>query len=159
MKLASGTCPVARLLAAGVNVALGTDSAASNNSLNLFDEMRCAALLAKLAGQDASALSAAEALHMATLGGARALGLEEQIGSLEQGKLADLIAVDLTGPETQPLYNPLSQLVYACNGSQVTHSWIAGQLRLRDRQLQGLDLAAIASRSQHWQQRITGQQQ
>ncbi|MBM69328.1 MAG: N-ethylammeline chlorohydrolase [Haliea sp.] len=159
MKLASGACPVTRLLAAGVNVALGTDSAASNNSLNLFDEMRSAALLAKLASQDASALSAAEALHMATLGGARALGLEEQIGSLEQGKLADLIAVDLTGPETQPLYNPLSQLVYACNGSQVTHSWIAGQLRLRDRQLQGLDLAAIASRSQYWQQRITGQQQ
>ena len=154
MKLAAGACPVSRLLAAGVNVALGTDSAASNNSLNLFAEMRHAALLAKLTSEDASALPAADALHMATLGGARALGLEEQIGSLEVSKLADLIAVDMSGPETQPLHNVLSQLVYACNGSQVTHSWIAGQLRLRNRQLPGVDLAAIAARTKHWQQRI-----
>ncbi|HBM84734.1 MAG TPA: TRZ/ATZ family hydrolase [Halieaceae bacterium] len=159
MKLASGACPVARLLAAGVNVALGTDSAASNNGLNLFGEMRSAALLAKLTSSDASALSATQALYMATLGGARALGLDEQIGSLETGKLADLIAVDLSGPETQPVYNPVSQLVYACNGSQVTHSWIGGQLRLRERQLQGVDLAAITTRTEYWQQRITGTQQ
>ena len=159
MKLASGACPVARLLAAGVNVALGTDSAASNNGLNLFGEMRSAALLAKLTSSDASALSATQALYMATLGGARALGLDEQIGSLETGKLADLIAVDLSGPETQPVYNPVSQLVYACNGSQVTHSWIGGQLRLRERELQGVDLAAITARTEYWQQRITGTQQ
>jgi 5-methylthioadenosine/S-adenosylhomocysteine deaminase len=147
------------LLAAGVNVALGTDSAASNNGLNLFGEMRSAALLAKLTSSDASAVSATQALYMATLGGARALGLDEQIGSLETGKLADLIAVDLSGPETQPVYNPVSQLVYACNGSQVTHSWIGGQLRLRERQLQGVDLAAITTRTEYWQQRITGSQQ
>lgn len=156
MKLASGACPVSKLLAAGVNVALGSDSAASNNDLNLFGEMHTAALLAKLTTGDASALPAAAALAMATLGGARALGLEEQIGSLEPGKLADMIAVDLSGPETQPLYNPLSQLVYACNGSQVTHSWIGGELRLRNRELTGFDLDALRQRSSHWQQRITG---
>ncbi len=156
MKLASGSCPVSKLLAAGVNVALGTDSAASNNDLNLFGEMQTAALLAKLGTGDASALPAAQALAMATLGGARALGLDDQIGSLEPGKLADMIAVDLSGPETQPLYNPLSQLVYACNGSQVTHSWIGGELKLRDRQLTGFDLEALGQRSRRWQQRITG---
>ncbi|MEQ9464643.1 MAG: TRZ/ATZ family hydrolase [Haliea sp.] len=156
MKLASGSCPVSKLLAAGVNVALGTDSAASNNDLNLFGEMQTAALLAKLGTGDASALPAARALAMATLGGARALGLDDQIGSLEPGKLADMIAVDLSGPETQPLYNPLSQLVYACNGSQVTHSWIGGDLKLRDRQLTGFDLEALGQRSRRWQQRITG---
>ena len=156
MKLASGSCPVHKLLAAGVNVALGSDSAASNNDLNLFGEMQTAALLAKLNSGDASALPAAAALTMATLGGARALGLEEQIGSLEAGKLADMIAVDLGGPETQPLYNALSQLVYACNGSQVTHSWIGGELRLRERQLTGFDLDALSQRIGHWQQRITG---
>ncbi|MEQ9395130.1 TRZ/ATZ family hydrolase [Haliea sp.] len=156
MKLASGSCPVHKLLAAGVNVALGSDSAASNNDLNLFGEMQTAALLAKLNSGDASVLPAAEALTMATLGGARALGLEEQIGSLEPGKLADMIAVDLGGPETQPLYNALSQLVYACNGSQVTHSWIGGELRLRERQLTGFDLDALSQRIGHWQQRMTG---
>jgi len=156
MKLASGSCPVSKLLAAGVNVALGTDGAASNNDLNLFGEMQAAALLAKLTAADASALPAAQALTLATLGGARALGLEEQIGSLEPGKLADMIAVDLSGPETQPLYNVLSQLVYACNGSQVTHSWIGGELRLRERHLVGIDLEALGQRSRYWQQRITG---
>ncbi|MFO7550081.1 MAG: TRZ/ATZ family hydrolase [Haliea sp.] len=156
MKLASGSCPVHKLLAAGVNVALGSDSAASNNDLNLFGEMQTAALLAKLSSGDAGALPAAAALTMATLGGAHALGLEEQIGSLEPGKLADMIAVDLGGPETQPLYNVLSQLVYACNGSQVTHSWIGGELRLRERQLTGFDLDALSQRIGHWQQRITG---
>jgi 5-methylthioadenosine/S-adenosylhomocysteine deaminase len=155
MKLASGACPVDKLLAAGVNVALGTDSAASNNDLNLFGEMQSAALLAKLQSGDASTLPAAQALTMATLGGARALGLEDQIGSLVPGKQADMIAVDLSGPETWPLYNPLSQLVYACNGSQVSHSWVAGQLLLRDRQLQHIDLAALAARCAHWQARIT----
>ena len=154
MKLASGSCPVSRLLAQGVNVALGSDSAASNNDLNLFGEMQSAALLAKLLDADASALPAATALEMATINGARAMGLEDRIGSLEVGKLADMIAVDLAQPETQPLYNPLSQLVYACNGSQVTHSWTGGVQLLRDRQLTHMDLPALASRSRAWQQRI-----
>ncbi|MEP4485643.1 MAG: TRZ/ATZ family hydrolase [Halioglobus sp.] len=154
LKLASGACPVSKLLDAGVNVALGTDSAASNNGLNLFEEMKAAALLAKLTTGDATALPAHQALHLATLGGARALGIDDRVGSLEPGKRADMIAVDLTGPETQPLYNPVSQLVYACNGSQVSHSWIDGVPIMAQRKLLRLDEHDILSRAQQWQQRI-----
>lgn len=156
MKLASGTCPVGRLQAAGVNVALGTDGAASNNSLNLFGEMHSAALLAKLHGGDPAALPASRVLEMATLGGARALGLDALIGSIEVGKAADLAAVDLSSPELQPVYNPISQLVYACNGSQVTHSWVDGELLLEHRQLLTLDSQTLQQRCRHWQQRIAG---
>jgi 5-methylthioadenosine/S-adenosylhomocysteine deaminase len=155
MKLGAGTCPVSKLLAQGVNVALGTDSAASNNGLNLFSEMKAAALLAKLHSLDASALPASDALAMATINGARALGLAERIGSVEVGKQADLIAVDLRSPETQPLYNPLSQLVYACNGSQVSHSWIAGELLMAERELTHIDLNSLATRTAAWQLRIS----
>lgn len=155
MKLASGTCPVSKLLDKGVNVALGTDSAASNNDLNLFGEMQAAALLAKLQSLDATALPASEALAMATINGARAMGLEDRIGSVEVGKQADLIAVDLSGPETQPLYNPLSQLVYACNGSQVSHSWIAGKRVMANRELKDINLDTLATRINTWQQRIS----
>jgi 5-methylthioadenosine/S-adenosylhomocysteine deaminase len=154
MKLASGGCPVQGLLSRGINVALGTDGAASNNDLNMFGEMQSAALLAKLLSGDATALPASEALAMATINGARALGLEERIGSLEVGKQADLIAVDLGGPETQPLYNPISQLVYACNGSQVSHSWIAGQPVLEARELTRIDLPSLGARARSWQQKI-----
>jgi 5-methylthioadenosine/S-adenosylhomocysteine deaminase len=154
MKLASGGCPVQGLISRGINVALGTDGAASNNDLNMFGEMQSAALLAKLLAEDATALPASEALAMATINGARALGLEERIGSLEVGKQADLIAVDLGGPETQPLYNPISQLVYACNGSQVSHSWIAGQPVLDARELTRIDLSSLAARARSWQQKI-----
>jgi 5-methylthioadenosine/S-adenosylhomocysteine deaminase len=154
MKLASGTCRISELLAKGVNVALGTDSAASNNDLNMFGEMQAAALLAKLHARDATALPAAATLAMATINGARALGLDDRIGSLEVGKQADLIAVDLRGPETQPLYHPLSQLVYACNGSQVSHSWIAGELVMAQRELTRIDLSALVHRTSAWQQRI-----
>jgi 5-methylthioadenosine/S-adenosylhomocysteine deaminase len=155
MKLASGTCRVNDLLKAGVNVALGTDSAASNNALNMFEEMKTAALLAKLHSGDATALPAADALALATINGARALGLEDSLGSLEVGKQADLIAVDLSGPETQPVYNPLSQLVYACNGSQVNHSWIAGQPVMFERELKDINLPALAARISEWQKRIS----
>lgn len=155
MKLASGAAPISKLMAAGVNVALGTDSAASNNDLNMFAEMQSAALLAKLASGDATALPAADALYMATMGGARALGLESEIGSLEAGKQADLIAVDLSGPECQPLYNPQSQLVYACNGSQVTHAWVAGQLLLDDREFTRLELPALQARIHQWQHTVS----
>ena len=157
MKLASGTCPVGRLLDSGVNVALGTDSAASNNNLNLFGEMQCAALLAKLHTGDAAALPAATALAMATINGAKALGLDDQIGSLETGKLADMIAVDLEQAETQPLYNPISQLVYACNGSQVSHSWIGGVQVMKQRQPTHIDLNALAARTRAWRDRINKQ--
>jgi 5-methylthioadenosine/S-adenosylhomocysteine deaminase len=156
MKLASGSCPVTRLQAAGVNVALGTDSAASNNDLNLFGEMQAAALLAKLTSGDATSVTASEALAMATINGARAMGLEQQIGSIETGKLADLIAVDLRGPETQPVYNPLSQLVYACNGSQVSHTWVGGSLLMEDRNLLTIDTDELNLRVEDWRQRIQG---
>jgi 5-methylthioadenosine/S-adenosylhomocysteine deaminase len=154
MKLASGSCRVSDLLLRGVNVALGTDSAASNNDLNLFGEMKAAALLAKLHMRDASSLPAADALAMATINGARAMGLEHRIGSLEVGKQADLIAVDLRGPETQPVFHPLSQVVYACNGSQVSHSWIAGEQVMAHRELTRIDLGDLAQRIHRWQQRI-----
>jgi 5-methylthioadenosine/S-adenosylhomocysteine deaminase len=154
MKLASGTCPVGKLLAAGVNVALATDGAASNNSLNMFTEMRAAALLAKLHSGDATELPATEVLAMATIRGARALGIEERTGSLEVGKAADIIAVDLSQPETQPVHNPLSQLVYASNGSQVTHSWINGVQVLDERRLTMIDQQALSGRVQSWQKRI-----
>jgi len=154
MKLASGRCPVAELEAAGVNVALGTDSAASNNDLSLFGEMRSAAMLAKLGSGDATALPAAQVLEMATINGARAMGLQDSLGSLEVGKLADIIAVDMAQPETQPLYNPVSQLVYAAHASQVSHSWVAGKNLLRDRQLTQLDLDSVVERAGSWADRI-----
>ncbi|GAB3287628.1 TRZ/ATZ family hydrolase [Parahaliea aestuarii] len=154
MKLGSGICPSEKLRASGINLALGSDGAASNNSLNLFAEMQAAALLAKVSDADASALPAAAVLEMATLGGARALGIDEQVGSLEVGKLADIIAVDLSGPATQPVHNPLSQVVYACNGSEVSHSWVGGRPLLRDRQLTTINTSALASRVQDWRGRI-----
>ena len=155
MKLASGACPTAKLLDKGVNVALGTDGAASNNDLNMFGEMQSAALLGKLSAGDATALPAQDSLYMATMGGARAMGMDAEIGSLEVSKQADLIAVDLSGPECQPLYNPLSQLVYACNGSQVTHSWVAGNIVLRERQLTQINLTDLMARCANWQSAIS----
>jgi 5-methylthioadenosine/S-adenosylhomocysteine deaminase len=154
LKLASGFCPVAALLKAGVNIALGTDGAASNNDLDLLGEMRTAALLAKAVAQDAAAFGAPQALHAATLGGARALGLEAEIGSLAPGKRADFIAIDLGQLPTQPLYNVLSQIVYASGREQVTHSFVAGRALMRDRILTSLDEAAILSRAAEWRERI-----
>ena len=151
LKLASGFCPVARLLAAGVNVALGTDGAASNNDLDLLGEMRTAALLAKGVAGDASAVPAHAALHMATLAGAKALGLNAEIGSLVKGKAADFIAVDLGEISTQPLYNVISQVVYASSRHQVTDVFVAGRALLRDRRFQTLDERAIVARAQEWQ--------
>ena len=154
MKLASGACPVGRLSMAGVNVALGTDGAASNNDLNLFNEMHSAALLAKLSSGDAALMSAARTLHLATAGGARALGIEHLTGSITPGKQADLIAVDLSGPATQPLYRPISQLVYACSGAEVTHSWVSGTALMQNRKLLTLDLEATLARAREWGRRI-----
>ncbi len=154
MKLASGFCPVAKLEDAGVNVALGSDGAASNNDLNLFSEMRSAALLGKAVAGNAAALPAHRVLRMATLNGARALGLEREIGSLEPGKWADITAVDLGTLEAEPVYNPISQLVYATSRQQVTDVWIAGRQLLKDRKLTTLDSDDILRRVQAWQQTI-----
>lgn len=150
MKIASGICPTQRLLAHGINVALGTDGAASNNRLNMLAEMQAAALLAKLESLEATALPAVAALELATINGARALGMEKTIGSLEVGKRADLIAVDLSQPHTQPINNVISQLVYATSGQEVTHSWVDGKALLRDREVIGLDVPNVIERASHW---------
>ena len=154
LKLASGFCPVAKLQAAGINVALGTDGAASNNDLDMFGEMRTAALLAKAVAEDAAALPALQALRMATINGAKALGLDTQIGSLEVGKCADMIAVRLDSLNAIPLYNPLSQLVYSTHSHQVSHVWVAGKLLVDGGILTNIDVEALRSNVQTWQQRI-----
>ncbi len=154
LKLASGFCPVAKLQGAGVTVALGSDGAASNNDLDLIGEMRTAALLAKAVSGDASALPAARALEMATLDGARALGWDDEIGSLLPGKAADLIAVRLTGVSTEPLYHPLSAIVYALDRGRVCDVWVAGQHLLRDRRLTSLDEGEILATARRWGTRI-----
>ncbi len=129
LKLASGIAPVKQLLEQQVNVGIGTDGAASNNRLDMFAEMRLAALLAKGITADAMVVPAAQALQMATLNAARALGLEEQIGSIEVNKLADLTAVKIKSPETFPCYDPISHLVYTLGREHVSHVWVAGDLR------------------------------
>ena len=154
LKLASGFCPVQELTAAGINVALGTDSAASNNDLDLLGEMRTAALLGKAVSGDASALPAHTILRMATLNGASALGMGEETGSLVAGKWADITAVCLDTLETQPLYDPVSQLVYACGRDQVTDVWVAGQHLLKERRLTTLDGNDILERARDWRMRI-----
>lgn len=154
LKLASGFCPVAKLLGAGVNVAIGTDGCASNNDLDMFGELRTAALLAKAVAQDAAAFDAAAALRAATLGSAKAMGLDALVGSLAPGKQADLACIDLSALETQPLYHVLSQLVYATGRQQVSDVWIAGKPKLRDRVLVDMDLDGILANARQWQERI-----
>jgi 5-methylthioadenosine/S-adenosylhomocysteine deaminase len=154
LKLASGLAPVAALLAAGVNVALGTDGAASNNRLDLFQEMRAAALLAKAVAHDAAAMPAHAALRAATLGGAIALGLEERIGSIVPGKAADLAAVEFDSIELQPAYDVVSHLVYACGREHVTDVWVGGERVLQDRTLARLDLSDLQGRALLWQTKI-----
>ena len=154
LKLASGFCPVDKLCRAGVNLALGTDGCASNNDLDMVGEMRLAALLAKAVASDASAFGAASALRAATLNGAAALGWGERIGSIEAGKQADLTAIRLDDIETQPLYNVISQLVYAAGRQQVSDVWIAGQRKLRERVLVDLDPAELRSMARRWRERI-----
>ncbi len=154
LKLASGFCPVQKLIEAGVNVALGTDGAASNNDLDMLGEMRTAALLAKAVSGNASAVPAAEALRIASLNGARALGLDQDIGSLKVGKSADIVAIDLGGLEARPVYHPVSQLVYASGRHQVTDVWVAGRPLLRDRRLTTLDEGQLRDWADAWRTRI-----
>ncbi|MCU0938377.1 MAG: TRZ/ATZ family hydrolase [Burkholderiaceae bacterium] len=158
LKLASGLAPVAALMRAGVNLALGTDGAASNNRLDVLDEMRLAALLAKGTSADASVLPAMQALESATLSGARALGLEHRIGSIEVGKEADLVAFDLARPESSPVYDPVSHLVYACGRESVSDVWVAGDAVVRKRQATqtggGAASEALLPQVAAWQNRI-----
>ena len=155
LKLASGFCPVGKLIDAGINVAIGTDGAASNNDLDLFGELKTAALLAKAVADDASVLDAHAALRMATISGAKALGWDDQIGSLEAGKSANMIAVEISSLSQKPLYNPASQLVYSNAGSQVTHSWVAGKALLRERNLVTLDEDNLIRRADAWRNQIS----
>jgi 5-methylthioadenosine/S-adenosylhomocysteine deaminase len=154
MKLASGIAPVSALRAQGIEVALGTDGAASNNRLDVFAEMRLASLLAKVATGDAATLPAMEVLHMATLGGARALGFDDVAGSLLPGKAADVVAVNLEAVELAPVYDPVSHLVHAVSRSDVTHVWIEGEARVRERRLLHEDEAALRERARVWQRRL-----
>ncbi len=155
LKLASGFCPVQKLLDAGVNVALGTDGAASNNNLDMLKELQLAALLAKGVAGSATALPAHQALAMATLNGARALGLDDRIGSLKPGKAADLIAIDLSSLATEPVYDPVSQIVYASTRDQVTDVWVAGRQLLKNRNLVTLEEPAIRAQAREWLGKIS----
>ena len=154
LKLASGFCPVHALLEAGVTLALGTDSTASNNNLDMLTEMRTAALLAKGVSGNAEAVTAAGALEMATLAGARALGLEAEIGSLRAGKSADIVALDLTAANAQPLYDPISHVVYACKASQVSDVWVRGRQLLQSGQLEWGDEDRILEQARAWGREI-----
>ena len=154
LKLASGFAPIPSLIEAGVNIGLGTDGAASNNRQDLFGEMRLAALLAKAISNRADALPAYEALAMATINGAKALGLESKIGSIEIGKAADLIAIDLSSLEMTPCYDVASHLVYCAGREQVSHVWVAGEPLLEDRKLTRLNVDEISSNAIQWRNRI-----
>jgi len=154
LKLASGIANITRYREAGLNIALGTDGAASNNMLDMFSEMRTAALLAKGIANNASAVTAAEALHMATLGGARALGLEQSTGSIEAGKHADLACVDLGSLNSQPVYDVVSQLVYAVRSDQVADVWIGGRHQLDNGRFAHIDTDSLLARCNEWRERI-----
>ena len=156
LKLADGIAEVVELQKAGVTVGIGTDSAASNNMLNMFDEMRTAAHLAKVVSSDAAALPASEALEMATIGGARALGLEQVTGSLEAGKWADVACVDLLRLNSQPVYDPLSQLVHAVQSDQVTDVWVAGRALVTASRLTEIDMEQLFERTHEWRRQIGG---
>jgi 5-methylthioadenosine/S-adenosylhomocysteine deaminase len=154
LKLASGIAAPARLLKAGVNVGLGTDGAASNNRLDVFTEMRLAALLAKGSTDDPTALPAHTALEMATVRAARALGIDDRVGTLAPGKYADMTAVNLDALELQPCYDPLSHLVYAAGREHVSHVWVNGELRVERGRLTSLDANELVSKAAYWREKI-----
>ncbi len=155
MKLASGVCPVEKFKTLKLNVALGTDGAASNNDLDMLGEMRSAAFLAKLSTHDSTSLSALEAINMATMNGAKALGLDNTIGSLSMNKSADFIAIHLDEIETLPLYHPVSQIVYAASRQQVTDVWVAGKQLMKNRELLTLDEKELITKAKSWQKKLS----
>ena len=156
MKLASGFCPVKQLSDAGCNIALGTDGAASNNDLDMFGEMRTAALIAKGSSGDASAFPAEQVLRAATINGAKALGLDGEVGSIDIGKAADLVAVDFNHPALRPVYDPVSHLVYSAGRDDVSNVWVAGKALLRNRTHCTVDLKNVLNNAQKWAKKITG---
>ena len=154
LKLASGFSPIVKLAQHNVNITIGTDGAASNNGLDMFAEMKQTALLAKAVAHDASAIPAHAALEMATINAAKSLGLDDKIGSIEVGKVADLIAVDLNNIENQPCYDVISQLVYATGRDKVTDVWVEGKTLLKDRQLTTLNQHKVIETAQVWADKI-----
>jgi 5-methylthioadenosine/S-adenosylhomocysteine deaminase len=154
MKLASGTAPVTGYLRAGVALGLGTDGAASNNDQDMFEAMRMASFLAKLQSNDPRAVGAATALELATMGGARALGLDRLTGSLERGKRADLIVVDVSSARQTPMYDPVSHLVYTTRGTDVRHTVVNGRVLMRDRKVLTLDAPAVLAEAHDWAVKI-----
>ena len=156
LKLASGFCPVNDLVAAGINLAIGTDGSASNNNLDMLAEMRTASLLAKGVSADPTALNAGSALKCATLNGAKALDLDHLVGSIEIGKQADLISLDLSDCSTQPVYHAASQIVYSAVRSQVSNVWINGARVLANRQLTTIDTDRVCRNARQWRDKIAG---
>ena len=154
MKLGSGVCPVHSFHENDLNVALGTDGVASNNDLDMISEMRSAAFLSKVTTLNPQSLPATAALRMATLNGAKALGLDKVIGSLRAGKAADFIAIDLGGLETQPLYHPNSQIVYSASRQQVSDVWVAGKRLMKKRKLLTLDEKELLKKAKYWQKKL-----
>ncbi|HSN69977.1 MAG TPA: TRZ/ATZ family hydrolase [Steroidobacteraceae bacterium] len=154
LKLGNGIAPVPGLLERGINVAIGTDGPASNNDLDMIEELRLATLLARSTGADQKVLDAHRALRLATLNGAQALGLAESIGSIQPGKWADLLCVDLGGVQTQPVHEPASALVFAASRSEVSDVWVAGRAVVADHRLLRGDLADILERASAWAARI-----
>lgn len=156
MKICSGQCPVQHLLSSGLNVSLATDGSVSNNDLDMIGEMRSAAFLGKITANDPRATSAETVLKMATINGARTLGIDHITGSLTKGKSADLIAINMEEIETQPMYHPVSQIVYATTRQQVTDVWCAGKRLLKNRALQTMDEKALLAKAKIWRSKIGG---
>ena len=150
MKLASGICPVETLRARGINVALGTDSVASNNNLDMINELRIAGLLAKVSNMNPESLKVDALLSMASINGARALGMEDQIGSLKPGKSADMIAINLDDLDTLPVFDPLVQIAYAASRHQVSDLWVAGKQLMKARTLLTIDEQGLRDKVRHW---------
>jgi len=154
LKLASGFCPSDALLNAGVSISLGTDGCACNNELNMLNEMRLAALIGKGSSGDASTLTAWDVLAMATVNGAKQIGLNDYIGTLESGKYADITAVNLNLVNTTPVYDPVATLIYSAQASQVSHVWVAGQLNVEDGKLLNINEETLMNKAQHWAEKI-----
>ena len=155
LKLASGFCPIAKLIEDEVNVCLGTDGSASNNDLDMLGEMRTAALLAKGVSGKANAIPAHTALEIATINGAKAMGMEDKVGSLELGKQADIAAIDLSKIESAPVYDPISQIVYATSRDQITNVWVAGKQLLADKALTTLNEVELISKAKSWKEKVS----
>ena len=154
MKLGSGVCPIGDLLAKNINVAIGTDGSASNNDLDMLQEVRTASFLSKAVTKDATQISAEDCLEMITLNGAKFLGLEQKIGSIEVGKLADLTAIDMSSIALKPLYSPVSQLIYNCTSANISNVWINGKQILQNGKLVGFKMPELERKVEKWKEKI-----